>query len=204
MRDGLDGPQHIKSLLKLHLFGIHQNELRVHPLGGRCFPRHFHLHGRTSNPRCFRSVLFGQVNTAAAESATNIQDLAARLETRYPGDMLNELILSRLFCFFATNPIAMMDVRAPQTLVIRACAVVEIHDFLFVVIASHPYVVLLLREIDSFSRLTDCLSYPLRKSLERGAINRLSPLAASKSVHYLSKEMRNCANGEDHPMLCHR
>src|SRR5260370_30076134 len=137
MRDGLDGPHHIKSFLKLQLFGIHQNELRVHPLGGRCFPRHFHLNGRNRNPRCFRSVLFGQVNTAAAESATNIQDRAAWLETRCPGDMLNKLILSRLFCFFSTNPIAMMDVRAPQTLVIRAVAFVELHIFFLFSIPLH-------------------------------------------------------------------
>ena len=51
--------------------------------------------------------------------------------------MLNKLILSGLFGFFATNPIAMMNVRAPQTLVIRACTVVEIPNSLFVVIPIH-------------------------------------------------------------------
>src|SRR5260370_24625165 len=57
-------------------------------------------------------------------------------------EMLDKLNLSLLFCFFAANPIAMMNVFAPQTLVIRACTVVEIPDFLFVVIASHAFAVL--------------------------------------------------------------
>jgi len=53
--------------------------------------------------------------------------------------MLDKLILSGLFGLFATNPIAIMNVRAPQSLLIRACTVVEIPDFLFVVIASHGH-----------------------------------------------------------------
>src|SRR6266851_7379541 len=142
VRDGFDGPHHVKSLLKFHLLGVHQDELCAHAFGHRRLPCHFHLYWRNRNPGCFRAVFFSQVNTAAAESTTNVQDLAAWPETRCSGDMLNKLILSGLFGLFATNPIAMMNVRAPQTLVIRACTVVEIPNFLFVVIASHAFAVL--------------------------------------------------------------
>src|SRR6266404_494191 len=137
VRDGFDGPHHVKSLLKFHLLGVHQDKLCAHAFGRRRLPCHFHLYWRNRNPGCFRAVFFSQVNTAAAEPTSNVEDLAAWPETRCAGDMLNKLILSGLFGLFATNPIAMMNVRAPQTLVIRACTVVEIPDFLFVVIPIH-------------------------------------------------------------------
>src|SRR6266481_2973240 len=137
VRDGFDGPHHVKSLIKFHLLSVHQDKLCAHAFGRRRLPCHFHLYWRNRNPGCFRAVFFSQVNTAAAEPTSNVQDLAAWPEARCACDMLNKLILSRLFGLFATNPIAVMNVRAPQTLVIRACTVVEIPNSLFVVIPIH-------------------------------------------------------------------
>src|SRR5690348_11238012 len=70
---------------------------------------------------------------AGAEAAADVEDPGARRDSRSPRQMLDELHLRNLFRFIAANPVAMMDVFAPQRMVVGTHAIVVIADLLFVV-----------------------------------------------------------------------
>src|SRR5882762_3658760 len=104
--------------------------------------------------------------------------------------MFNKLVLSRLFCFFATNPIPMMDVRAPETLVIRAGTVVEIPDFLFVVIANHRFPPL--QSGSALRQLPQSIAY--LTSPQDSTSRAASRSSAPRRLNWCTICVRNCSN----------
>src|SRR6266568_7774032 len=99
---------------------------------------------------------------------------------------LDKLNLRPFFCLFATDPVAMMKVRPPEFLVIGAYAVVEVSDFVFIVIASHRFAVPLTEQ--PCCRRPSCLYY-WRHGRKVTPYQLTESARACKLVHCMCKEL---------------
>src|SRR6266852_7399596 len=76
---------------------------------------------------------FGEVETAGAKATADVEDIRVWLDVCKCCEMFDELKLCLFLRFIATDPIAMVEMFAPDRTVKRSKDVIVLDDFLFVV-----------------------------------------------------------------------
>ena len=131
--NGFHRPENVELLLEIHGFGIHQEELHIEVLRCRGLNCHFDLNPGDRYASDGGVEVFCQVKTGGSESAANIENIRAGLHAGELGEMLDELKLGLFLGFIATNPIAVMQMLAPEGAIVGADEVVVLDDSVFVV-----------------------------------------------------------------------
>jgi len=94
---------------------------------------HFDLYGRDGDAGDGGIKFFGKEKAAGTEAAADVEDIRFWSDVCEFGEMFDELKLRLFLGFITANPIAVMEVLAPDGTVERPKDVVVLDDFLFVV-----------------------------------------------------------------------
>ena len=133
MGDGLDRPEEVELAVEIESFGVHEEELRVEIFSGGSVAGHFDLNGRDIYAGGTGLELAGQEETAGPEAAADVEHFGTLRDVGQASEVFGELELGLFFGFVAANPVAMMEVFAPEGVVVRTDLVVMLDDFAFVV-----------------------------------------------------------------------
>jgi len=133
MGDGFDGPEHIEPVREIHGFGVHQEEGCIERPLHSSLLGDFDLRGRDGDTSDGGAKFFGKKESAGAKTATDVEDVPVGFYVCELREMLDELKLCFFFGFIATNPIAVMQVFAPERAVVRTEDVVVLDDALFII-----------------------------------------------------------------------
>jgi len=98
-----------------------------------------HLNGRNGDACGDGSVLLREIQTATAKAAADVQNARPGFYVCELREMLDELDLRGFFRFVATNPVAVVQMLAPQGVVVRASDVVVFNDFMLLVDARNGH-----------------------------------------------------------------
>jgi len=98
---------------------------------------HFDLNRRDGDAGNNGMELFGEIESAGTKATADVEDIRVWLDVGKCGEMFDQLKLCLFLRFIATDPIAMMEVFAPDRTVERSKDVVVLDDFLFVVGTRH-------------------------------------------------------------------
>src|SRR5260370_3104780 len=123
-------------MIEFHGLRIHQEKFRVHVFPGGSLVGHLHLNRSNRNSCGLRTVIAGKKNAAWAKTTADVQNPAARFDSGYLGEMLDELKLGLFLCFVSANPVAMMQVLAPKIAVVGAYTIIMIPYFFLIAIAG--------------------------------------------------------------------
>src|SRR6266851_5524158 len=94
---------------------------------------HFDLNRRDGDAGVNGMEFFGEVETAGAKATADVEDIRVWLDVCKCCEMFDELKLCLFLRFIATDPIAMVEMFAPDRTVKRSKDVIVLDDFLFVV-----------------------------------------------------------------------
>src|ERR1700721_575502 len=73
------------------------------------------------------------MKAASPDSTTNIKNIRSRFNIGKLSEVLDELKLGSFFCFISANPIAVMNMLAPEGAIERAYDIVVLNDSLLIV-----------------------------------------------------------------------